>query len=265
MSRTITPVLLLLLALGGCHDAGAPGGGEDATAPSSANAPQPEAISFGDRQLAQLLDDRPDMQEVIPDEHYVRNWVVEGFDGKRLGTRIYWCANSPQSGRAAEHSPPYEGYPAFIFISGGTETTPLDKWAALVYEFHNVELTSEWQQLGQKAISGVMSPEEYAEECVAIEYRALVATADFFEKHPLPTSAPGHHEWYNWLTTDELPTLEEQLAPYRDGTFATHPTNYHYFRSYYLESIAPYFAQAAQSDNAQQQLDTSEAKDLEAE
>ena len=86
-------------------------------------APEPDAVvakSFGERQLDQMLDDRPDMRDAIPRPRAVIPWLIEGFNGDRLGQRVYWNASSPQSGRAAEHGGAYGTYPPYIAVSGGT-------------------------------------------------------------------------------------------------------------------------------------------------
>jgi hypothetical protein len=63
------------------------------------------AKSFGERQFEQMLQDRPDRRDVIPSSHSVLQWLVDGFNGDRIGQRVCWNASSPQSGRAAEHGP----------------------------------------------------------------------------------------------------------------------------------------------------------------
>lgn len=44
--------------------------------------------TFGQRQLEQMLDDRPDMRDAIPVSHPVRRWVADAFDGKQFGQRV---------------------------------------------------------------------------------------------------------------------------------------------------------------------------------
>jgi hypothetical protein len=93
-----------------------------------------EEKSFGERQLEQLMSDRPDMQGVVPTDHAVYRWVVRSFEKERTGGRIYWVAAQPSSGEKAEHAPSYFGYPAYICITAGLDASPLDKWTMLVFE-----------------------------------------------------------------------------------------------------------------------------------
>lgn len=203
--------------------------------------------SFGERQLDQMLQDRPDMQGIMPESHPVFRWLVDSFNGDRIGQRVYWNAVSPQSGRPAEHAPAYAHYPPFIAISGGTETTPIDKWASVVFEMHNLENSSEFEATSRSAVEGKLDADAFAEKCVELEFNALEKTMVFFRENPLPKSKHGKDVWYIWVTS-RLGTFEE----YRDafdipGTHKSN-SNFAYFKEYYNTRIAPY-ADAMQRSN----------------
>src|SRR5690242_1923528 len=98
-----------------------------------------KTISFGRRQIDQLLADRPDMVGVLADDDPIVVWIADSMNGGRIGRRVYWNADSPRTGGAAEHALPYGVNPPFICITGGAEVSPIDKWASLVYELFNLE------------------------------------------------------------------------------------------------------------------------------
>lgn len=194
--------------------------------------------TFGQRQLQQMLDDRPDMQNVIPRNHSVYTWLSDGFDGKRFGQRIYWNSDSPQSGRPAEHLPPSAGYPPSILVSGGTESTPVEKWAFVVYEMFNLEMNNS-EALVNLAIEGSIDADEYASKCLEAEFNALLEAHKYFHDNPLPKSQHGRDRWYNWLISD-IGTFEEYKkstdVPWANST----NSNYEYFKQYYESTLRPY-------------------------
>jgi hypothetical protein len=199
---------------------------------------KPADISFGRRQVDQMLADRPDMIGILDEDDPIFRWVVDSMNGARIGQRIYWNGNTPESGSAAEHASPYGGYPPHICISGGTEITAHDRWACIVYELFNIENTSKFEDAYNKAMAGTMDGDEYAYECARLEYVALIKAKEFFKMHPLPNARPGYYEEYEQIT--EAPaTFDEYLVLYyaSDGTFQ-HPGQY--FKDYYNDVIAPY-------------------------
>lgn len=179
------------------------------------------------------------MRSALPSSHPAFVWVLQGFNGERAGSRIYWNANSPLSGRPAEHGPAYESYPAYISISGGTETTAIDKWASLVYEFCNLENTEQFEDLSKQAIDGLIDADGFAEKCLKLEFEALIKTREFFQKHPLPVSKHGRDKWYNWVTSD-FGTFEDFKASFNIPGENPFNSNYSYFKNYYESTLMPY-------------------------
>lgn len=207
----------------------------------------PTKITFGMRQVEQMLDDRPEMRDSVPASHPVYAWVVEGFDGKRLGQRVYWNANTPRSGRHAEHALPYRGYPGQILVSGGSETTPIDKWAAIVYELNNIQNHEAFLRLRDQAIAGEIDGDGFAAECVELEFRALEETQKFFRQNPLPTSSHGQDAWYNFAMSDSrtFTDYERRLA---DPFSRRSVGNFTYFREYYEQIMQAQAKRAGRSE-----------------
>ncbi|MEP0426745.1 hypothetical protein [Rhodopirellula bahusiensis] len=186
-----------------------------------------------------MLQDRPDMRNVLSASDPIWIWASSAFEGNLTGKRIYWNANFPTSGRPAEHLPAYGGYPASIFISGGSEESPIDKWAGLVFELNNVECIN-LEELYAESILGKHSAESFARACVRQEFEALELTRRQFEKHPIAGAKAKRDVWYTWVTED-LPTFEEyeNLWKVHDSRSES---NFKYFQDYYLQYIQPNLA-----------------------
>ena len=193
---------------------------------------------YGRRQVKQMLADRPDMKDVIGRDHPIYKWVADGFQGKYLGQRVYWNAKSPRTGRAAEHAVPYGTYPPYISISGGTETTPIDKWGAVVFELCNLQNYEEFTRLARDASAGKITADEYATQCVMLEYDAQLRTHKLFAANPLTDSHHGRNPWYEtWVKSDLLSAKDFKAKHAVPGSTRT---NYDYFKKGYATQIAPY-------------------------
>jgi hypothetical protein len=196
-------------------------------------------ISFGQRQVDQIVADRPDMAGILSNDDPVLQWIISGFNGDQLGQRIHWHARSPLSGSTAEHGAAYYGYPAYISVSGGTETTPIDKWASVVYELYNLENSADFEELSNQVMAGEIDGDGYALKCVELEFSAIEKTKSFFEKHNLPNSQHGNDPWYNWVS-GEIGTFESYLESLQenDTGIGYHPLRY--FKTYYDSTLLPY-------------------------
>jgi hypothetical protein len=195
-------------------------------------------VSFGQRQIDQMLVDRPDMAGVLDEDDPVLVWIISGMNGERIGQRVYWNDDLPASGAPSEFLPPYEYYPPHICLWAGVETSPIDKWACLVFELFNLENTREFTDLQTKAMEGTLNGEAYARECANLEYNALIKARKFFDEHPLRKAKPEVDTHYGrfWDTPD---TFEKYLAEYYDPDGTFHNPG-EYFKEYYIKEIAPY-------------------------
>src|SRR5689334_22473581 len=153
-------------------------------------------ISFGQRQIEQMLADRPDMVGVLADDDPIVVWIANSMNGERIARRVYWNADSPRTGGAAEHAMPYGVNPPFICVAGGAEVSPIDKWAVVVYELFNLENYKSNEELWEKATSAKVDKETYANECAKLEYEACKKARKFFEEHPIPGASPQNNYRY---------------------------------------------------------------------
>lgn len=203
--------------------------------------------SFGHRQLKQMLDDRPDMKGVVPPTHPVVAWLVDGFNGERFGQRIYWNANAPQIGQWAEYNPPYAQYPPFISISGNT-ISPIDKWAAAVFEMFNIENSVEFVLLTAEATEGTLDVDSFASKCVELELQALWKTHLYFRDNPLPKPKNGRDRWYVWATSDDVSIFEDDRSKFDKINKYSVNHNIEYYKKYYETVIVPCRSSSAERE-----------------
>ncbi|WP_425398106.1 hypothetical protein [Aeoliella sp.] len=204
-----------------------------------------EKTAFGRRQVEQMLDDRPDMRGVIPESHPLFTWVVTGFNGDRFGRRVYWLADSPRGGYPSMHIPPYEELPPFIQLSAGAELTPVDRWASVIFELHNLQGLDQSGKLVEQAMSGELTGEQYAMECVRLEYEAGLRSKEQLLKEPIPEPQHKRNPIYHRILSLK-PTFEEHQA---DLKAKGHPLdNFDYFLDHYRRVLVPAM-QANQSDD----------------
>ncbi|TVQ00607.1 MAG: hypothetical protein EA381_07305 [Planctomycetaceae bacterium] len=147
--------------------------------------------SFGERQLEQLIDDRPSMRNVIPVGHPIRLWVVEKFERGALGDRVYWDHHEPIHG--AEH---VDATPSVLRITRDQDVTGRDKWAMLVFELINFEASAHRRDLERKAIRNEIGRTEFAMDHMRLEVDALRQSQVFFRDHPIPGSMPAIDSFY---------------------------------------------------------------------
>lgn len=194
-------------------------------------------LSFGRRQIDQMLTDRPDMAGILSDSDPILLWIVDGLNGDRIGQRVYWNAIPPLSS-FAEHALPFEIYPPHICLSDDSEVSPTDKWAGLVYELFNLENAKAFPELFSKAMEGKLDREAYGRECTKLEYLALSKATAFFQERPLPNADSGNNPHYAHISQAPS-TFEEYLALVNDPKGGFRPPT-EYFLRHYDEAIAPY-------------------------
>lgn len=141
-------------------------------------------LSFGGRQVEQIICDQPDMGEIIKREPVLRLMLLWYFAGELTGPRVYWDCREPTS-RPADHLPALSGYPALIRVSRKSGSSAVDKCTMLLFELLNSEIDKEYQSLLSAPVENRKSRDDFATSCVRLEFSASQKTKLFFLKHPL--------------------------------------------------------------------------------
>lgn len=233
--------LLTLLTLGGLACNRTAGDGSELSGGNyeASSAPVVGGQSFGERQLEQFVSDRPEMQGTLPKDHAVYRWLVRSFEKERVGSRIYWVADQTSTGEKAEHAPAYRGYPAYICITAGLDTSPIDKWTMLVFEMFNIENTEIMRLLTESGLAGKIDGDTFARKCVALEFKAAEKARNFFRENPLPNPDEARDVFYYWIISEET-ALHDHEKLWESADHYLEDSNYRHFKKHYDEYIAPF-------------------------
>lgn len=202
-------------------------------------------LAFGERQVEQMVKDRPEMLSWVEPNDAVWTHCARAFGGDAVGERIFWDSTPPTGDVEAEHQGPYQGDSGFIrvretYASGFKQGQPVEGdelWGSVIYELENIRSTPAFHSLFERACRGGMGREEWIRENTRLEYLACRRTRDYFRSQwqPLMTSRGRPISGTSWFA--DLPsTYEEWIA------FYTSPDDYpwNFWGRYYDTEIAPY-------------------------
>ena len=134
------------------------------------------ADTFGHRQLAQLLDDRPDMKGILADDNPLRSWVHARFESDLHGLRVHWDNREPTGGFDSAMFPPSAETPGIVRVSSSPSLTGRDKWCLLVYELENLANAPRIAELVAKAHGNRIERDAFSIECIRLEHAAVLRT-----------------------------------------------------------------------------------------
>lgn len=183
---------------------------------SQATYSQDRRVASGERQIEQLVDDRPSMRGLIPAGHPIQQWVIKKFERGAVGNRIYWDKHEPIHG--AEHV--YSAR-SVVRITRDKNVSGRDKWAMLVFELINFERAGLDSALRRKAVRNEIGRTEFTMECMRLEVDALRESQQFFAKHPMPGAVRSVDTFYFALlrTNTEFSSYLRFLASLDAGEY----------------------------------------------
>ena len=186
----------------------------------SANA-QDVPTSFGDRQLAQLLDDRPSMKGILTADDTICRWVIRRFNTGHFGQRVHWDHGEPVSGREAESQASWRIAPALIRITESEKVSGRDKWCLLVFEFENLQNAPLFENLVKLACAKQIPRHEFALECVQLELNAEQRAKRYFNRYPIIGATIENAPRYSALiaATGDLTTYVDWLDSRGDDEY----------------------------------------------
>lgn len=216
-------------------------------------------LSHGDSQVGQMLRDRPAMSAYQTTDGAVRKvtpedaiWVeaAQTYEQKIAGSTIDWDASPLQHKQpvAAEHSNPWQGYPALIrlrseIVKDGREAPASfeELWSHGVFELFNVANDEEFLAIYQRALRGEISRPEWLELNTRLEFAALVKLRNYYAEIWKPWCDRNHvacHEalWLRGFSAHT--TYEEWFTTYQKSS----SPYLSIWGSYYDQEIAPYLS-----------------------
>jgi len=188
------------------------------------------AESFGQRQVAQLIEDRPDMKGILADDDPLLQWICARFESGPFGVRVHWINREPTGGFDSVMVPPSVDQPAIVQVSTSPKLTARDKWCLVVYELHNISNAPEISKLIAKARAGTIDRDAFSIECIKLEHAAVLRTQKTLAQlnslgQPEPNSVryqrlqamPADFNWYlDFLDRDPDQTYRNHFRLYFD-------------------------------------------------
>ena len=141
-------------------------------------------LEHGERQLRQMLKDRPAMGEIGEKADPLYRWAGRKFAGEDLGERILWNPAEPPPEFPCDHQSPEPGCPGFIRIHEKYTAGPLkgkamsfeELWSGAVFELYNITGVEDFQRIQNEATEGRLAREEYITGELEVESRAAEKT-----------------------------------------------------------------------------------------
>ena len=174
-----------------------------------------------------LLEDRPEIAELLKGHDDLKRWLFEQFSGKATKFPILWDPREPKMSDTAECSRPWKNKSAKIRVSRGL--SGLDQLAGVAYELFNIRNDERFSRIWKKAFKGKIDKQKYILEADWFEYKAMKKCRRFLKNHQsVFATADDSDRIYNTIMF--VPSFRKYLK----GN-----TNETYFARTYDEKIVP--------------------------
>ena len=147
--------------------------GQGKTAISAAN------LRHGERQVRQMLHDRPAMASLGKKAILLYQWAARKFAGEDLHEKIYWDSSDPPQHTTADNRPPKPGLPGRIRLAArnthgpkrGDDRSFEKMWRDVVFELHNIVHAETFRRIDSDAAQGKLSKNEFVTKTIETELR----------------------------------------------------------------------------------------------
>lgn len=236
-----------------------------------AESPEAEVdFEHGNRQVTQMLADRPAMAEFVTRENVrckinsqadIWKWAAEAYGKKVNGGCIEWddADLDKPSHYMADHTIPYQGKNGLIRVrerfeprnGHARELTFEELWSSCIFELYNIQSADAFLDIYRRSLTGQISRDQWVRTNTQIEHNALLRLVTFYEL-----------EWKQWADENDFASdpakwrcdtpknYDEWINLYRTGS--SNP--YLYWENYYDKQIVPYLEQLGLSGKPE--LDT---------
>jgi hypothetical protein len=186
----------------------------------------PEDLAHGDKQVEQMITDRPEMAKYIQHGDEIWIWLARQFAGEFIGARINWMNYPPQVGTSfiepdysSFYIPPHRGQPGYITVNTAKNGHNVDgeqMWAKAIFELFNIRNSAACVDIGRRVLDHKLSNEGFVREITKLEYAALkksvlfytdvwrpesekkgIKTHDYYWQSPAPAT---YAEWMSQFT-----------------------------------------------------------------
>jgi tetratricopeptide (TPR) repeat protein/protein involved in polysaccharide export with SLBB domain len=175
-----------------------------------------DALQHGERQIRQMLKDRPNMGRFGEKANVLLRWAARKFAGEDLHEMIFWNPSDPSPDITACSRPPTADEPGVIRVRGtiiegpdkGKARSFEEMWCNAVFELYNIANSKQVDQIDDDVTKDMFSREEYVTKLIEVESGAAEKTRSFYIHVFLPWAIE------HGVATDPRPWyLAERLSP----------------------------------------------------
>lgn len=190
-------------------------------------------LTFGERQVDAMIEDRPQLKDFVTKGDVVYNWTARRFGGLACGERISWdpgdltigFGKKKPASYTSDNQYPHDGKKGFIRMRAldqyGKPHTGQKLWACAVYELYNIGSGRKFHAVAKDfgASDWQMPKEVYIDRMTRIEFENSKKLHRFYHDVWVPFLnkkglVPDPHGW--WAAP--MPTFEEWKATWKkDG------------------------------------------------
>lgn len=150
-----------------------------------------EDLKFGETQVDQMLDDRPEMAAYVQKDDSIWTWAVRQFAGESLGSRIEWTDYPQLLGTSSVTQDYFSLYTPPTAARYGTITVNATKqgqriqgeqmWAKVVFELFNIRNSPHALKLERAAYFRRLYKKQFVTDITMLEYGALKESVAFYK------------------------------------------------------------------------------------
>lgn len=160
-----------------------------------------DSLSYGQKQLENMLRDRPLMKRYLDSSDDVWRWAALKYGEKVLGCDVEWDFGRLITGLTAEHDFPTKGHPGRIRVKKPSfDPTIYDAaalnmksaaafeelWSCVVFELYNIQSADQFQRLSDQILDDKIDRDKFVKTMFFIETRAAQRTRKWYVDVFLP-------------------------------------------------------------------------------
>jgi len=167
-------------------------------------------IHYGEKQVQQMLRDRPAMANYVKEGDAVWLWAARQFAGESTSSRYAWEAHPKfqhQRLRHACHEWPHDGHSGWLTVENRDDDQlgGESMWNSIVFELLNIRNDRQFRDLCSRVYrGGPISKAAFTKQVANIEYQTTYGVIDFY-----------YRLWYPTLT-------KKGIAP-KESIWSVHP------------------------------------------
>lgn len=141
-----------------------------------------QAQTYGDEQIADFVESRPAVREIMYVGEELYEFMEKSFMGAYTSVPLAWDPSEPNDNAYAEHKPSVDRKVINVRVSSAL--SPLDQVACLVYEATNAQNEEQFAFITRQANQGELTKIEFIHSILRLEHQSLKRTLAFLGRQP---------------------------------------------------------------------------------